>query len=135
MSYLHRPYSWGGDDPSGFDCSGLVLDILRTVGRAPRSDMTADGIYRFFSHPTLGRQSRARLGALSFYGTEKKIVHIGFCLDELRMIHASGGGSHVKTYEDAIRNNAFVRIDTITYRRDFLKCIYPFYESLQPPSY
>jgi len=36
-------YTWGGDDPSSFDCSGLVVEALKSVGLISRhDDRTAD---------------------------------------------------------------------------------------------
>ena len=44
------PYLWGGDDPmEGFDCSGLCVEILKSVGILPRNgDWNAHGLYRLF---------------------------------------------------------------------------------------
>ena len=33
--YIGKFYKWGGDDPSGFDCSGFVIEILKSVGILP----------------------------------------------------------------------------------------------------
>src|SRR5262245_24009514 len=42
-SHLNSPYAWGGDDSiTGFDCSGLVIEGLRSVGLLARDgDWTA----------------------------------------------------------------------------------------------
>ena len=45
LSYLGTPYIWGGDDPSGFDCSGFVVECLKTAGfLSENEDYTADGL-------------------------------------------------------------------------------------------
>ena len=47
LSYRGTPYVWGGDDPSGFDCSGFVLECLKSVGLLPeRADLTADRLMK-----------------------------------------------------------------------------------------
>ena len=45
-------YLFGGSDPSGFDCSGLVIEVLKAVGILPHNyDETAQGLYlKFKSH-------------------------------------------------------------------------------------
>ncbi|MBW1999911.1 MAG: C40 family peptidase [Deltaproteobacteria bacterium] len=48
-SFIGHWYRWGGDDPSGFDCSGLVIEILTAVGVLPRGyDNTSGGLYKRF---------------------------------------------------------------------------------------
>jgi hypothetical protein len=46
-TFLGLPYRWGGDDPiQGFDCSGLIVEVLQAVGLLPHgSDLTANGLY------------------------------------------------------------------------------------------
>jgi hypothetical protein len=102
-------YSWGGDDPEGFDCSGLVIEGLRACGKVPRQfDTTADGLWHHFP-----RVQRPRHGCLVFWGTTKA-THVEVVLTVIDgivyTIGASGGGSATKTKEDAIRANAFVKV-------------------------
>ena len=106
------PYRWGGDDPlKGFDCSGFVIEVLQSVGILPgKGDWTADALWRLFSLDLC--IPKPIPGALAFWsynpgGTKK---HVELCIDEKHSIGASGGGSRVKTEEDAILWNAFVKV-------------------------
>lgn len=108
-------YKWGGDDPSGFDCSGLVIEILKSVGLLPRKvDDTAEGLRRRYSDRKVPYPYR---GCLVFYNWKKedRAVHVEFCIDEETTIGASGGGSRTLTMEDAIRDNAFIKVRPIRF--------------------
>ena len=109
MSYHGLWYSWGGDDPSGFDCSGLVIECLKSVGCLPRhGDWTAAGLSKTF------QQVNGPLpGDLVFWQNGNgKIIHVEIVVDSEHKlsIGASGGGSRTKTRQDAIRHNAFIKI-------------------------
>jgi len=126
-SFLGKWYLWGGDDPmSGFDCSGLVMEVLQAVGLVDRgSDMTAAGLWHHFQEQ---RVEKPYEGCLVFYRslTREKIVHIELCLDEDFAIGASGGGSWVKTIEDAKKSNAFIKIRRIDSRKGIVGYVDPF---------
>lgn len=119
------PYVWGGDDPTGFDCSGFVVEILKSVNRLPhRGDWTAQMIYNEFSHLP---SRHIHEGCLVFYGKSvSKITHIMFALNGNLVIGATGGGSRTKTPEDAARQNAFIKIRPVDYRSDRVAVVYPF---------
>lgn len=108
LAYLGKPYLWGGDDPlAGFDCSGLIVECLKSSGRLPRNgDWTAAGLYEQFR-----RVSGPMEGRLVFWGDP--INHVELCLDETFSIGASGGGSETTTRENAIRENAYIKIRPI----------------------
>lgn len=111
-SHLGRWYKWGGDDPSGFDCSGLVLEVLQSVGIISRgTDMTAANLYELFKDTETQTPVD---GCLLFWKSGDKIVHVEMVLakigEELFTIGASGGGSNTKTIEDAIAQNAFIKV-------------------------
>lgn len=109
--YLGNWYKWGGDDPSGFDCSGLVIEILKSVGvLMPGIDLTARDLFRNFR-----KVSAPYMGTLVFYNTP--ISHVEFCMDSVYAIGASGGGKKTLTVEDAIRDNAFIKIRPIIRQR------------------
>jgi len=65
-------------------------------------------------------------GGLAFYGqNELKITHVGFCLNPSLMLESGGGNSKTKTFQDATKQNAYIKMRPIYYRVDFLKCLIP----------
>lgn len=131
LSFLGKPYIWGGDDPSGFDCSGLIIELLQSCGLLPHKfDTTSQGLHdRFLEN---GISSSKGFGSLVFFGkSTTQITHVGFMIDNgFRMIEAGGGGKHIKTTQDAIDHNAFIRIRPIKMRRDLVAIIKPHYNMM-----
>ncbi len=116
------PYIWGGDDPIiGFDCSGLVQELLAAVGAAPLMDHTADALFRL-NWP----KCEPKLGAVAFYGSSSKVSHVALCLDEETIIEAGGGGSKTLTPQDAARQNAYIRLRPLKRRNDLVSCHWPY---------
>ena len=108
MHFLGRFYIWGGDDPSGFDCSGFVIEVYKSVGLLPRQgDWTAEILSSKF---TKVPRFEVKAGDLVFWKNQARIVHVEICLNDFLSIGASGGGSATRTVEDAIRQNAFIKI-------------------------
>ena len=130
MSLLWVQYRWGGENPLvGFDCSGLCQELLRSVGLDPLGDQTAQGLYDYFS--SNGSINQWGCGALAFYGESvKKVVHVGMCLDNYRMIEAGGGDSSVVDLATAQAKGACVRLRPIKGRKDFLCVIKPFFRTI-----
>jgi len=107
-----QAYRWGGDDPlAGFDCSGFVIEILKSVGVLPRQgDWTAENLYQLFAQ----RSCDPKPGALVFFpGASGKMRHVEFCINEKLTIGASGGGSGTRGIEVAVAANAFVKVRPI----------------------
>lgn len=108
--FIGKWYKWGGDDPSGFDCSGLVIECLKAMGILPRKrDYTAHQLYQMFEPVD---EKDIQLGCLVFWWNEDKtrIIHVEMVIDKERSIGASGGGGNTLTEADAIRQNAFIKI-------------------------
>lgn len=111
MKFVGLPYFWTGNNPvSGFDCSGLVLEILRSAGLWDKSDARAQDIYNYFDKNGSYKSSISE-GCLLFFGKSvNQITHVAFAIDKFRYIEAGGGDSKTVSLADAIKQNAFVRI-------------------------
>lgn len=118
-SYIGKFYKWGGDDPSGFDCSGFVIEILKSIGLFERGkDTTARGLSKMYQ-----KVAKPNEGCLVFYGDP--IIHVEYCIDSDLSIGASGGGSKTNTLKDAIKQNAFIKIRPIR-KKDVTCYVNPF---------
>lgn len=80
---LGAPYSFGGTEPDGFDCSGLVVYAANSVGislpRTAREQMN-EGV------PVARDQLLA--GDLVFMRLKGRQLHVGIALDATHFIHA-----------------------------------------------
>lgn len=130
MHFVDQPYRWGGESPlRGFDCSGLVQEILKSAGEDPAGDQTAQALYDHFEKN--GHYGLCNAGCIAFFGKDAlHVTHVGFCIDPYRMIEAGGGDSSVKTRTDAEEKNAFVRIRLIKSRSDLVATIKPYYNKI-----
>ncbi len=125
LSYLGTPYVWGGDDPSGFDCSGFVLECLKSAGLiAEHEDHTADSLMRKFSANVISSPMEAAL--LFTLDQSGKATHVVICLDNQFQIGASGGTSRTAYVTAAWRDNAYVKIRPIRLTPERYRLVDPF---------
>lgn len=83
--YLGRPYVYGANGPSSFDCSGFTKYVFsKALGTTlPR---TAQQQYNAYQHVSA---ANAKPGDLIFFGTSKSnITHVGIYMGNHRMIDA-----------------------------------------------
>ena len=92
QGFLGIPYRYGGGDPSGFDCSGLVQFTHMNAGiNVPR---TAVAQYKAAYSVT---RSELKPGDVIFFRIHwRKISHVGIYAGQGRFIHAPSSGQHVK---------------------------------------
>lgn len=99
-SYIGVPYKWGGEDPNGFDCSGLTHTVYRLNGVSiPRTSLQQYRAGRFVSKKNM------QVGDLVFFATKRKqINHVGIYVGNGKFIHAPSRG---KTVREANLNSEF----------------------------
>jgi cell wall-associated NlpC family hydrolase len=131
LSLLNTPYIWGGDDPMrGFDCSGFVIEILKSVGLLPQEgDWTAEGLYQLTKGFAVDVNTQVTEGCLLFWHTgDGKATHVEYALNDTLSIGARGGGAVTSSLSVAIKENAYTKIRPWEGRgRPILAVTWPFF--------
>ena len=82
QSYLNLPYKFGGNDPRGFDCSGLVMYLYGLHGFT-----MPHGVIQM--RPRLKPTRTPRMGDVIFFLNDNRIAgHVGIYVDAETFIHA-----------------------------------------------
>lgn len=129
LQFVGTPYKYSGNNPvDGLDCSGLVCELLRSIGMiGAHEDLSAQQLYERLKKqdPVINLRT---FGAIAFFGKSlTEITHVAFVLGGGRLIEAGGGDRLTLTRDDAAKKNAFVRIRPIEFRSDLLITLRPQY--------
>jgi cell wall-associated NlpC family hydrolase len=87
------PYRYGGETPSGFDCSGFTQYVYGRAGKhIPRTASAQRSATKHIS------RSDAQPGDLVFFlNSSGHVYHVGIYEGHNKVTHAPHTGSHVKT--------------------------------------
>ncbi len=88
--YAGTPYVWGGESRNGFDCSGMIIRVMRDLGYQALPHSAAEQ----FRYGKPIAQELLKPGDLVFFANTYKagISHVGIYLGKRRFIHAAGTG-------------------------------------------
>ena len=89
-SLLAVPYLWGGKSSFGYDCTGFVQMVLKTLGIYIQRDTSLQIKNKFLKKIQI---NNAAPGDLLFFLENNRTNHVAFLLGEGKIIHCSG---HVK---------------------------------------
>ena len=109
--YMGVKYKFGGDNPSGFDCSGYSSYVYQENGIT-----LAHSAQQQYANGKRISMEKAQPGDLVFFRiTGWKISHVGIYLGDYKFIHAPSRGKNVSV--DDIRKNYWSKryAGTVTY--------------------
>ena len=98
--YLGVPYKWGGTSPSGFDCSGFVYYVYRSMGINISRTITT-----MYKQGTPVSKSDLQPGDIVIFQNTYKsgLSHVGIYVGDGKFIHAPSSGK-VVSYADLYSN-------------------------------
>jgi cell wall-associated NlpC family hydrolase len=95
LSYLGTPYVWGGDTPSGFDCSGLTRYVYGLFGITLASTAAAQAQQgQYVSKEDL------EPGDLVFFDTTGGISHVGIYIGDGKFVDAASTDVEIDSLND-----------------------------------
>jgi len=96
---LGSPYLWGGKTPLGYDCSGFVQEVFKSININLKRDTSQQIEDNRF--PSIDR-SAAKKGDIIFFDFDKRGVdHVGIWYGDDQVIHCRGCVKIESIYDDS----------------------------------
>ncbi|GAB3478494.1 hypothetical protein GCM10027440_14740 [Nocardiopsis coralliicola] len=89
LSQVGAPYRYGGNGPSGFDCSGLAQWSYKKAGKS-----IGRTTYDQFAQGKAVSKANLKKGDLVFFYSGPS--HVGISLGDGRMVHAPSSGKQIQ---------------------------------------
>ena len=90
LAQIGTPYQWGGEEPGGFDCSGLTQAAYAAAGiQLPRTAQQ-----QYDTGPPVPAGQPLQPGDLVFFGPDtSNITHVGIVVNQTEMVDAPHAGA------------------------------------------
>lgn len=139
---LGTPYHYGGNNfIEGFDCSGFVMEYMKTYGIGPRQDSSAQMIHDYYlrnksevlySYDVDPSQWDPNdvpvVGTLIFFGrSTREITHVAVMINGYQMVEAGGGDRSVLSAQEAAAKNAYVKVRPYKHGQKVQRWVLPRY--------
>src|SRR5688572_417898 len=103
---LGRRYVYGGNGPSGFDCSGFTRYLMRAVG----VDVPRTAAQQARAGEVIPRdRSLLRPGDILTFGRRGRVSHVGVYVGNGRYIHASSANGRVVEADMSLQSTRLER--------------------------
>ena len=90
LQYVGYPYVYGGEDPSGFDCSGFMQYVFANFGYSINRTATAQLQNGYYVE-----RDNLKPGDIIYFGSGSVASHVGLYIGDGKFVHAQSSATGV----------------------------------------